>query len=429
MKIIKIKYFIFCVLILLLMGCLPPTEPPISSPAGSARVESEHPFKIRIRNNTDDDFERVEMRVEGRSESISKVAAGEVSEYVTFGEARQLPTLKVVVGEADYVWQPAEAAAERPLLGEFTYEIDLENGELNVSPITENAYLQDAQLYAEQTGVELDEAVSRLQSQDDVGELGALLEQEEHETFAGLWIEHEPTYRIVVALTGDGEETIQPYLEGSPLAEKVEVRSAEATYAQLQAAQQEATRLVEQLGLSATIAILIQENHVEVNVTDRARFDAALEQANATLPEHVVVIATYEPVGEHPPFALTPEPSIFMPQLQVRSAMFMQALLIGELVVQEGCLRVQSGEDPVLVIWQADYFLNNHDGTIEILDESGKVVAQVGETVYMGGGEVPFTAELESSLREPIPEGCAKSHYVWLMGEFLPEEYRKNLQE
>jgi len=107
----------------------------------------------------------------------------------------------------------------------------------------------------------------------------------------------------------------------------------------------------------------------------------------------------------------------------------MEALLIGELVVQDGCLRVQSGEESQLVIWQADYFLNNHDGTLEILDETGKMVAYVGETVYMGGGEVPLTAELEAGLREPIPEECGKPPKVWLMGEFVPEEYRTNLEE
>lgn len=309
---------------LLLIGCAPAIEQATDSSAAPAAVQAEYPFKIRIQNNADDDFERVEMSVD---------------------------------------------------------------------------------------------------------ELVVLLEQEESDTFAGLWIEHEPAYRIMVAFTRDGEQTIQPYLEGSPLADKVEVRSAEATLMELQAAQQEATRLVEELELSATIAILIQKNHVELDITDRARFDAALEQANATLPEHVLVRATYEPVGDDPPFPLTPEPSIFMPQLQVRSTVFMEALLIGELVVEDGCLRVLSGEESELVIWQADYFLNNHDGTLEILDETGEVVAHVGETVYMGGGGVPFTAELESRLREPIPEECAKPHYVWLMGDFLPEKYRKNLDE
>lgn len=263
----------------------------------------------------------------------------------------------------------------------------------------------------------------------DVGELGALLEQEEGGTFAGLWIEREPRYQVVVAFTRDGEETIRPYIEGGSLAGQIEVRSADVTYIELQNTQKLAHHLVDPLGLSTSSSIDIQESHVELYVTDEARFEAALKEADVTLPEDVVVIAIYEPVGDNPPFAVTPEASVFMPQLQARSAAFMQALLIGELVVQNGCLRVQSGEESQLVIWQADYFLNNHDGTLEILDETGKIVAYVGETVYMGGGEVSLTAELEAQLREPIPEACGEPQKVWLMGELVPDEYKKNLQE
>jgi hypothetical protein len=154
----------------------------------------------------------------------------------------------------------------------------------------------------------------RLQSQKDVGELGARLEAAEGETFAGLWIEHEPAYRIVVAFTGrDGEETVRPYVEGSPLAKQLDIRSAEVTYAELKATQQEAIRLVQELALSVSASINMQENQVDLYVTDEAHFDAALEEVNASLPEHVAVIAIYEPVGETPPFELTPEPSIFMP--------------------------------------------------------------------------------------------------------------------
>lgn len=437
-------YFILSVLILLLIGCVPAAEAPIEPATGSSgeaaiiepeietetkaetetknEIEAGYPFKLRIRNNTDEDFEQIEFTLEDRSESISMVAAGEVSEYVTFGEARQLPTLKMVAGGTDYVWQPEQAAGERLLLGEFTYEVDLEHGELNVGPLTENAFLQDAQLFAEQTGIELSEALSQLQSQDEVGTLQVKLAEEHSETFAGLWTEHEPTYRIIVAFTRDGEETIQPYIENSPLADKVEVRSAEMSYVELENLHNQTIGLTNELGLPVSSSINIQENIVELYVTDQVRFDAALAQANATLPKNVVVSAVYEPVGESPPFDVTPEPSIFMPQLQVRSTAFMEALLVGELVVQDGCLVVQSGEESMMVIWQADYYLNNRDGTIEILNETGEVMAQVGETIEMGGGEVSFSGELESSLREPIPEPCGQPQKVWLMGEFLPKE-------
>ena len=38
----------------------------------------------------------------------------------------------------------------------------------------------------------------------------------EKDTFAGLWIQHQPEHRFVVLVTHDGEETIRPYIEGEP---------------------------------------------------------------------------------------------------------------------------------------------------------------------------------------------------------------------
>jgi hypothetical protein len=52
------------------------------------------------------------------------------------------------------------------------------------------------------------------------------LEQNEGGTFAGLWIQHEPAYRVRVAFNRDGEETIRPYVGGTPLAGLIKVRAA-----------------------------------------------------------------------------------------------------------------------------------------------------------------------------------------------------------
>jgi hypothetical protein len=130
-------------------------------------------------------------------------------------------------------------------------------------------------------------------------------------------------------------------------------------------------------------------------------------------------------MGENPPLAITPVPAVFMPQLKQRDTAFMTALLIGELVVEEGCLRIRdiyTGESR-LVIWQADYFLTDNDGVLAILDETGAVAAQVGERVFLGGGEQPALNEAE--LRQPLPDSCNGPY--WRMGNFLPEEYIPNV--
>ena len=51
---------------------------------------------------------------------------------------------------------------------------------------------RDAQHYAERYGIELSKAVTRLTLQEPIGELGAAIEANEEDTFAGLWIQHEP---------------------------------------------------------------------------------------------------------------------------------------------------------------------------------------------------------------------------------------------
>jgi len=254
----------------------------------------------------------------------------------------------------------------------------------------------------------------RFKLMDDIGPLGAELERKEMGTFAGLWIEHEPEFRVVIAFTENGEETIKKYVEeDSPLADEIELRTFEATHEELKAAQREAGQLLDELGLFVSSAINIKENQAEVYVTDNRLFYKTLQEADAQLPDHVVAIIVYEPLYEIP-FDINPDPSVCFPQLKMRSGAFMEALLTGELVLEDCYLRI----DGTLIIWQPDYFVNNNDGTIEILDRNGEVVARVGEEVCMGGGEITSIEHINKLLKEPLPQDCEGPY--WLMGEIVP---------
>ncbi|MFW5942998.1 MAG: hypothetical protein ACOCXI_14445, partial [Chloroflexota bacterium] len=158
----------------------------------------------------------------------------------------------------------------------------------------DDPFVQDAQTYAEDQGISLEEAVSRMNVQQALGESGlqSALMQNEADTFAGLWIEHEPAYRIVVAFTEDGEQTIQPYLDGLEFADLVEVRSHRFTYAQLQSAQQETMQQLNELGIGASSGIDVQENRVTLTVGNPALLEEEFEQAGFELPEPVDVEAT-----------------------------------------------------------------------------------------------------------------------------------------
>ena len=66
--------------------------------------------------------------------------------------------------------------------------------------------LRDARSYAADYGVSLEEAVRHLRSQvgASLGGLETRLTEKERDTFAGLWIEHQPEHRYVVLFAGGG---------------------------------------------------------------------------------------------------------------------------------------------------------------------------------------------------------------------------------
>ena len=148
----------------------------------------------------------------------------------------------------------------------------------------------DAQHYAEHYGIELSEAITRLTLQEPIGKMGAAIEANERDTFAGLWIQHEPDYRVVVAFTRDGESTVLKYVRDERIREIIEVRTAEATLRYLQDAQMEASRLVRGLGFQTASGINVFENRVEIYATDRTALEEALRENGKTLPDHVVII-------------------------------------------------------------------------------------------------------------------------------------------
>jgi hypothetical protein len=153
----------------------------------------------------------------------------------------------------------------------------------------EDALFYDAKIYAEHHGVTVDEAIRRFKLQDDAGALDAELSSKEADTFAGLWIEHTPEFRIVVQFTRNGEETIRPYIKES-MADIIEVRTAKASLVDLQSAQSNVLSSVRSLGILADSEIDVRENRVKVYVTDRSKIDNALRDGKLILPDNVDII-------------------------------------------------------------------------------------------------------------------------------------------
>jgi hypothetical protein len=72
-----------------------------------------------------------------------------------------------------------------------------------------------------------------------------------------------------------------------------------------------------------------------------------------------------------------------------RGEVGMEALAKGTLILEDGYLRLSSiySDDKYLIIWPNGYSLNNEGEEIQILDDSGQVVAKVGDTISAAGGK------------------------------------------
>ncbi len=168
---------------------------------------------------------------------------------------------------------------------------------VEIPPITD-AVIQDARSYAEDTGVDLDEAVRRLSLQRVIGKLGAAVSENEQATYGGHWIQHEPTFGVVFAFTRDGEETIRPYVHGTILADMVEVRQVEATLTELKAAQRKAHEILEGLGVLASSGIDVKRNIVELYLPEeeKEKLDTGLRDSGLKLPDKVEIVIAPLPV-------------------------------------------------------------------------------------------------------------------------------------
>lgn len=148
----------------------------------------------------------------------------------------------------------------------------------------------EERMAARQEGISVEKFQRQEALGDDVGRLAAALRKNERETYAELEVEYGPEFRVIVYLTGDGEETIRPYVRCTPLEDLVEVRTVEASIAELSAAQNEAYRIVEELGIRADSDINITKNRAEIYVTDKERLEAAMREAGVRMPEHAAVV-------------------------------------------------------------------------------------------------------------------------------------------
>ena len=158
-----------------------------------------------------------------------------------------------------------------------------------------NALARDAQFYAADFGVSVEEAICRLAIQDQIGPLDAEISSGEPDTFAGLWIHHEPEFGVTVLFTENPEATLAPYVKDTELVGIIKARKARVSLRYLKQAQRQARVMASATGIPVGSGINVPENRVELYVIDVRGFTSALQRAGSQLPDRVNIVK----VGQH----------------------------------------------------------------------------------------------------------------------------------
>ena len=176
----------------------------------------------------------------------------------------------------------------------------LMNQFMDTEATVSDALRMDAQSYATEWGISLNEAIRRLQLQSEIGKLGAKLEKNEAGTYAGHWIKHgtdADDFGVVARFTRDGEQTLQRYgqhVANGPLSGMVEVRGADKTLVELKEARNRTIKSLGPLGIPVESSINVKENKAEVYVVDKSGLESVMRGANVELSDKVRLVKVGE---------------------------------------------------------------------------------------------------------------------------------------
>lgn len=275
-----------------------------------------------------------------------------------------------------------------------------------------------AAMYALSEGVTLAEAQRRmrLQHREDIGRLGQTLKAREAATFGGLWIQHQPEWKVIVTFTRDPEATLRKYTS-DPI---FEARPAKISEAELDGTARRAFDVLQQAGVSFAGGTDIIEGVVRIDLVEElAEVERKLAAKKLTLPPHVKLVPP-RPLS----FAAAPPPvdgpvKIF-PRARERTGMITQELTIGRLVLEDGCIRLVSRERPYPVAFFAHEMgldLSRPD-EVRVKNLRSGESFRVGERVAMSGGAGRIMTD-DPQLPE-IERACGPGPVAWVS---MPESY------
>lgn len=227
--------------------------------------------------------------------------------------------------------------------------------------------------------------------QDSIGAVAQAVTEKEAATFAGLWIEHRPRHRVVVAFTRDAAKTLAKYTR-DPLFEPLDRPGP--TLAELDAAQERVMKALTDRGFRWSTASR-QENSGKLVIElaqEAAPIRAAAARGELDLPPWVELVEPRPfPISAPPPPRAGDARAIAFPQLKHRTDMY-PSTLVGVpptpavLELRGGCLVLATKDDARVALWTAHVALDLSDpGQVTVLDRLSGTRIRVGERVSLAG--------------------------------------------
>lgn len=242
---------------------------------------------------------------------------------------------------------------------------------------------------------------------DSIGVISQRVETGEP-TFAGLWIQHQPDYRVVVAFTRDAAATLRKYTT-DPLFKPLDRPGP--TYKELRATQDSLYRELERLGarpVSAGADVMQARVEVEV-VGDMGQFRAAVARGEVSLPPYVT-IREPKPIATPTPPRAAGGPVKAFPRSRYRSGGPQLAILrTGKLVLEDGCLRLDEERHKRVIVWQHEAALDVQADRLRVLDRDSRISIAPGERIVLGGNSGPVTDETLVMDADPA---CPGPYYL-----------------
>jgi len=145
-----------------------------------------------------------------------------------------------------------------------------------------------AEIYAKHYSVTMEEALHRLQLQDSFPGLSIALEKNEKLTYGGLWIQHEPDYKIIIAFTVNGEQTISEYSNyiSKDVAPYIEIKTVKKSLEELLNEQDSLLTSLAKQNIKVDSRVDIINNCVSIDVkkTDKDYFSAVTNNSQLAIP-------------------------------------------------------------------------------------------------------------------------------------------------